>query len=76
MQSDGEAPVVNGGYINHDVLWLDVMKHNSSISGYRRIWRQVDATVGQPVETCSKQWKMNVLSDGCFVEYEVMDLNV
>ena len=36
----------------------------------------VDANVGQRVETCRNQWKMNVLSDGCFVEFMLLGANV
>ena len=40
------------------------------------VWRHVDATVGQGVGTCGNLWNANVLSDGCFVEIRLIDVNV
>ena len=38
-------------------------------------WRHVDATAGQGVGTYGNLWNANDLSDGCFVEFMLLDGN-
>ena len=40
------------------------------------VWRDVDVTVGQRMETCRTIWNANSLSDGCSVEFVALNRNV
>ena len=59
------------------VRTLDVNTQGYSLSERQlNFLRQVDATLGRYMRTHENQWNANTGSDGCFVEFKLVDRNV